>query len=84
MEIQCTLASAEAEKIARRMASGRYNSPEDVVRAALDALDTLDAETEELRRLIAEGDADVAAGLTHPVMSRDALLALVRSPGERP
>jgi hypothetical protein len=54
------------------------------VRAALEALDTVEAEMHELRRLIAEGDADIAADHLHDVANADELLALVRKPGEPP
>lgn len=58
------------EAIRRRVASGRYASPEEVMRAALRALDR--DEEEEARKLAAldaaieRGIVDAAAGRVHP------------------
>ena len=46
-----TLTAADARRVAWRIASARYQSPADVISAALDALDALEAAE---RRLIAK------------------------------
>lgn len=48
--------------IDREIASGRFNNASEVVRAGLRLLENEEAKLEELRRMIAEGDADLAAG----------------------
>jgi antitoxin ParD1/3/4 len=48
--------------IDKQVASGRFNNASEVVRAALRLLEDEEAKLEELRALIAEGDADIAAG----------------------
>ena len=55
---------AEADAIvARHVKSGQFTSPDDVVCAGLRLLDEQETELAELRALIDEGDADIAAGL---------------------
>jgi antitoxin ParD1/3/4 len=48
--------------IDKQIASGRFNNASEVVRAGLRLLEDEEAKLEELRALIAEGDADIAAG----------------------
>ena len=50
--------------IDRQIASGRFNNASEVVRAGLRLLERDESELEELRRLIKEGDDDIAAGRT--------------------
>jgi antitoxin ParD1/3/4 len=56
----------EADAIVeQQLATGNYSSADEVVRAGLRLLaesEGNEAEPEELRRLIDEGDADIAAG----------------------
>jgi antitoxin ParD1/3/4 len=51
--------------IDRQVAAGKFATGEDVVRAGVQLLEEQEAELEELRRLIDEGDADIAAGRIH-------------------
>jgi Arc/MetJ-type ribon-helix-helix transcriptional regulator len=44
------------------MAAGRFNKPEDVVRAGLELLEQQEPDMARLRHLIDDGDADIAAG----------------------
>jgi antitoxin ParD1/3/4 len=48
--------------IDRQVATGKFATGEDVVRAGVQLLEEQEAELEELRRLIDEGDAAYAAG----------------------
>ncbi len=59
--------------VARQLAKGNFATGEDVVRAGVELLEAQEAELEELRKLIDEGDADVAAGRVHRFSSADAL-----------
>jgi antitoxin ParD1/3/4 len=51
--------------IERQVAKGNFATPDEAVRAGIALLEAQDAELEELRRLIDEGDADIAAGRVH-------------------
>ncbi len=64
--------------IDKQVASGRFNNASEVVRAALRLLEDEEAKLEELRALIAEGDADIAAGRVVHVESPEHLLELIR------
>jgi antitoxin ParD1/3/4 len=48
--------------IDRQVATGKFATGEDVVRAGVQLLEEQEAELEELRKLIDEGDAAYAAG----------------------
>jgi antitoxin ParD1/3/4 len=64
--------------VERQLASGNYASADEVVCAGLRLLAELqenEADLEELRRLIAEGDADIAAGRVHRYANADELTA---------
>ena len=62
--MRLNLKSATEQSIRRKVSSGQYSSPSHVVEAALATLDqqeSLEFEPEELRRLIAEGEASIRA-----------------------
>jgi len=74
----------EADTIVeRQLAKGNYASPDEVVRAGLELLEEHEAELEELRRLIAEGDADIAAGRVHRYASAEEFMADIMAEGEK-
>jgi antitoxin ParD1/3/4 len=64
--------------IDKQVASGRFNNASEVIRAALRLLEDEEAKLEELRALIAEGDADIAAGRVTHIESPEHLLELIR------
>jgi antitoxin ParD1/3/4 len=68
--------------IARQIAKGNFSSPDDVVRAGLRMLEEREAELAELRRLIDEGEADIAAGRVYRYPDADALTADILAQGE--
>jgi antitoxin ParD1/3/4 len=73
----------EADQIvARQIAKGNFASPDDVVRAGLRMLEEREAERAELRRIIDEGEADIAAGRLHRYPNADALTADILARGE--
>jgi antitoxin ParD1/3/4 len=77
----------EADAIVEQLlAKGGYRSAEEVVRAGLQLLQVSEpeseAELEELRRLIAEGDADIAAGRVYSYASAEELTADIIARGE--
>jgi antitoxin ParD1/3/4 len=59
--------------IDRQLASGNYASADEVVRAGVELLEAQGAELEELRKLIDEGDADIAASRIHRYANADEL-----------
>jgi antitoxin ParD1/3/4 len=69
--------------IESQIASGRFNNASEVVRAALRLLENEEAKLAELRALIAEGDADIAAGRYTIVDSVDDLVADIIEQGKR-
>jgi antitoxin ParD1/3/4 len=78
---------AEADAIVEQLlASGRYSSADEVVRASLQLLQASEPESEadleELRRLIAEADADIAAGRVYRYASAEELTADIIARGE--
>jgi putative addiction module CopG family antidote len=60
--------------IDRQVASGKYATGEDVVRASVQLLEDQEAELEELRKLIDEDDAAYAAGEYVTYSSADELI----------
>ena len=68
--------------ITRQIAKGRFATPEEVVRAGLLLLDREEAELEELRRLVDEGDAAYARGDYKSYSSSADLLADIKRLGE--
>jgi len=48
--------------VTKQVESGRFNNASEVVRAGLRLLEDEETKLEELRKLIDEGDADIAAG----------------------
>lgn len=82
MTITYRLDESVAAKIDRHMTAGGYKSPQAVVDAALDALEIMQADTDALRRLIAEADADVAAGRVTRYADADVLVADILAAGE--
>jgi len=63
--------------IARQVDIGRFNNASEVVRAGLRLLEDEETRLEELRRLIDEGDADLAAGRMIEIESADQLTDLI-------
>jgi putative addiction module CopG family antidote len=75
---------AEADAvIERQVAKGNFTSPDDVVRAGVQLLEEHEAELEELRRLVDEGDAAHASGDYTTYSSADQFLADVKRTGVR-
>jgi antitoxin ParD1/3/4 len=68
--------------IARQVAKGNFATPDEAVRASVQLLDAQEAELDELRKLIDEGDADIAAGRVHRYGSADELTEDVVARGE--
>ncbi len=60
--------------IDEQVSSGRYNNASEVVRAGLRLLERDELQLSELRRLIAEGDADIDAGRFHEYDTAESLL----------
>ena len=69
--------------IARQVAKGNFASPDEAVRAGVQLLEAQEAELEELRKLIDEGDADIAAGSIHRYASAEELTDDIVARGER-
>ena len=69
------------EIIAQQLAKGHFASADEVVRAGVQMLAEQDEEMAYLRRLIEEGDADVAEGRVHEYSSGQALVADIVSRG---
>lgn len=67
------------EFIDRQIASGRFNNASEVVRAGLRLLERDEAKLEELRRLIQEGEDDIAAGRSVTFCSAGELTAYIKS-----
>lgn len=65
--------------IDRQIASGRFNNASEVVRAGLRLLERDESELKELRRLIKEGEDDIAAGRTMTFSSAEELTAYIKS-----
>jgi putative addiction module CopG family antidote len=75
----------EADAIVeRQLAKGSYGSADEVVRASLQLLEEQASELEELRRLIAEGDAAYANGDYTVYTSADELLADIKRLEDEP
>lgn len=70
--------------IESQIASGRFNNASEVVRAALRLLETEEAKLAKLRALIAEGDADIAAGRYFTYESADDLVRDIRESAKAP
>jgi antitoxin ParD1/3/4 len=70
--------------IARQVANGNFATPDEVVRAGVQLLEAQEAELQELRKLIDEGDADIAAGRIHRYASADELTQDIVARGEAP
>ncbi|CAN7168495.1 type II toxin-antitoxin system ParD family antitoxin [Pararhizobium sp. LjRoot255] len=60
--------------IEEQVKSGRFNNASEVVRAGLRLLERDEAKLTELRRLIKEGDDDIAAGRVYEYEDGEALL----------
>ena len=67
--------------VARQLAAGHYKKPEDVVRAGLELLERQGSDVTGLRRLVDEGDADIAAGRLHCFADAEALTADITARG---
>ncbi len=77
----------EADAIVEQLlANGRYNSADEVVRSSLQLLQASEPESEEdleeLRRLIAEADAEIAAGHVYRYASAEELTADIIARGD--
>jgi putative addiction module CopG family antidote len=77
----------EADAIVEQLlASGHYSSADDVVRASLQLLQASEPESEadleELRRLIAEADAEIAGGQVYRYASAEELTADIIARGD--
>ena len=70
--------------IARQVAKGNFATPDEAVRAGVRLLEAQEAELQELRKLIDEGDADIAAGRIHRYASADELTQDIVARGEAP
>jgi antitoxin ParD1/3/4 len=70
--------------IARQVANGNFATPDEAVRAGVRLLEAQEAELQELRKLIDEGDADIAAGRIHRYASADELTQDIVARGEAP
>lgn len=68
--------------IARQVAKGNFATAEEVVRAGVELLEAQEAELAELRKLIDEGDADIAAGRIHRYADADELTEDIVARGE--
>ena len=69
--------------IARQVAKGSFATAEEVVRAGVQLLEEHEAELEELRRLIDEGDAAYARGEYTTYTSADQFLGDIKRVGEQ-
>ena len=70
--------------IARQVAKGNFATPDEAVRAGVQLLEAQEAELQELRKLIDEGDADIAAGRIHRYTSAEELTQDIVARGEAP
>ena len=70
--------------IARQVANGNFATPDEAVRAGVRLLEAQEAELQELRKLIDEGDADIAAGRIHRYASADELTQDIVARGGAP
>jgi len=68
--------------IDRQVATGKFATGEDVVRAGVQLLEEQEAELEELRKLIDEGDAAYAAGEYTTYSSADQFLEDIKRLGD--
>ncbi len=68
--------------ISRQIAKGNFASPDEVIRAGVRMLEEREAELAELRRLIDEGDSDIAAGRTYAYQDAAELAADIGARGE--
>jgi antitoxin ParD1/3/4 len=69
--------------VERQLATGNYASADEVVRAGLQLLEECEElDLEELRRLIDEADADIAAGRVYRYASAEELTADIIARGE--
>jgi antitoxin ParD1/3/4 len=75
-----TISLDERERafVAEQIANGRFASAVDVVRAGLRLLELEQRKLEDLRQLIADGDADLAAGRSRAYQPGD-LVAEIRT-----
>lgn len=76
--ITVSISEEEREFVAEQLATGNYSDEADVVRAALSLL-KVQQKVGTLRALIAEGDADVAAGRIHEYKTSDDFLRDITS-----
>ena len=65
--------------VEEEVSSGRYGDADEVVRAGLLLLQRREERLSNLRKAIAEGDADLVAGRVHEYGSADEMLADIMS-----
>jgi antitoxin ParD1/3/4 len=70
--------------IARQVAKGNFATADEAVRAGVQLLEAQEEALQELRTLIDEGDADIAAGRIRRYASADELTQDVVARGEAP
>ena len=70
--------------IARQVANGNFATADEAVRAGVQLLEAQEAELQELRKLIDEGDASIAAGRIHRYASAEELTQDIVARGEAP
>lgn len=63
--------------VTKQVESGRFNNASEVVRAGLRLLEDEETKLEELRAMIAEGDAELEAGLGIYVESTEQLTEMI-------
>lgn len=63
--------------VTKQVESGRFNNASEVVRAGLRLLEDEEAKLEELRAMIAAGDAELEAGLGIHVESAEQLTEMI-------
>ncbi|MGV3551726.1 ribbon-helix-helix domain-containing protein [Rhizobium sp.] len=76
-KLAVAISDSRREFIEEELASGDYASEAEIVDAALELLENR-KKLAALRSLIAEGDADIAAGRVHRYDSTEAFLADIR------
>jgi antitoxin ParD1/3/4 len=69
--------------ISHQVESGRFNNASEVVRAGLRLLENEETKLAELRRLIDEGDADLAAGRGISFDSPEQFAAVIKAGGRK-
>lgn len=69
--------------VTKQVESGRFNNASEVVRAGLRLLEDEETKLEELRKLIDEGDADIAAGRYTVYETAEELAEAIKAGGRK-